>query len=386
MDTWQLFIDESGSFGSRAEPNLVTGLLVNEPWNDELPTALHGALHDGLPLVPYPPHATDLRIPVSRVAAARLYGEPRTTRDEAVARRLAAVADAIRTSDSAAPQGFCMALDEGSWPDQGRLRRCDSWLRAAHPEHHALLRGLVDEQDAAMRSLFDCLAKHYGPQRCFVVGAANEVSNAPIDDTPDPDLYLQLLEALFERLVALLRSRSGPIRVVRIHAAVRNVRRGFVAARKTSPLSMQALADVARRALQFPIEGVPTPGVPSVLRFVAHEPKSANSDAKVHPGVVLADYLSNRLWGAIQAHADWATLREGAIRRFSLDVRAVAATLAPAGPLPAIASDGLARAAVRDAFDGGRPQGLSGLEPRWVGQQAAYWIQAATMADARGEA
>ena len=107
--------------------------------------------------------------------------------------------------------------------------------------------------------------------------------------------YLHALSALLERVAATLRVRGTRPHRVDIHAARLALDHAVLAAGRRAfivrPADIGRAAGEALRAL--PDEPTTGPGGATV-RFVSDIP--AAFDALVHPGIVIADFLSNALW------------------------------------------------------------------------------------------
>lgn len=139
------------------------------------------------------------------------------------------------------------------------------------------------------------------------------------------------------------------------------------------------LAAIRARALGFPHLAPKVPELSPPLRMITGRPVDLNHDQTAHPGLVLADHLSNRLFGALcssQTHG-WERLKVEAGFRFAVPLETVMRGAALKDLLPGLASDGRPSAAVRGAFGGVVPPDLTNVTPPWAREQAEAWVAAA---------
>jgi hypothetical protein len=375
---WQLFLDESGDFGNNTA-SCVAGLLVQEPRSPAWDAAIREFLARSFPLVPYPPHAAALNRPASRVAGC-LACEPRTPLDRHAAAKCTRLADAVRAARAPELEVFVAEALAGRMPEVTHLDVASEWLeRHAAPEY-AALRSLCREQEHNFHFFLRRLCEDYGPTRCFMVGAACVPHVAWPEEAPR-DLYLATLEVLLERVLALLRADDQVRRHVWVHAATRHVSLPDLPA--VVPLRAQDVGEAVARAEAFPYLAPPAGRRDDRVRLVADVPP--RFDSRVPPGVVLADFVANRLRWQIE-RANWSGLARAMRKQLGLSGEAPARGLPAAGPLPTVAASGLARSAVIVAFDGKSAPALPSGPPDWPREQAEAWIAAGLAACGSGGA
>jgi hypothetical protein len=187
------------------------------------------------------------------------------------------------------------------------------------------------------------------------------------------DGYVRALETLFERVLCLL--QGGGACQLNLWVASRYVElRGY----GTLALGAGSVLEIAGAAARFPrLPG----GTPAASRSKPSQPEIAirvqrgvvNYDASAPMGLVLADYLSNRVRHALgQAAYDLPTLNRVVQQRCGLRLEGAPRHLLATTLLPTIAWDGEARAVLRRVC-GGEAAPVCGLRPRANQEQAEQW-------------
>ncbi len=376
MENWQLFIDESGELVHRRSVNVVTGLLIQEPSAKILDQRLRQSLGEVFPRIPYPPHASHLNIPASRIAGHALTPAAETPRDKELARRIHPAHQAVVNAEAPTLAEFKQALTEKRWPKYDAIQACNSWLADRERPLFLALRQLAEEQRLAMGALLQDMCDSYGPQRLFLVGAASVRKDGASENLQGQDLYMVLLQELFNRMVALLRSRDGKKRIVHVQVARRMVKGGR---RPLRNLLAPDISAARAKALGFPHLAPDTPELSPPLRLITGAPVDLNHDSEAHPGLVLADHLSNRLFGALIScrSTGWENLTSAASSRFAIPLESIMRGGALQEALPGMATDGKPSLAVRGAFSGMESPDLAEVSPPWARDQAEAWIIAA---------
>jgi hypothetical protein len=133
------------------------------------------------------------------------------------------------------------------------------------------------------------------------------------------------------------------------------------------------LAAAARTATTFPL----------LLASPHHAPKLVNAGAQaygpdVRPGLVLADFVSNRIRASALGARDlpWSRLARNVERRISLDVGIAPRFITSEARLPAIASAGSARTMIFNAFSGTPVDPALQPASQWARDQARSWLEA----------
>jgi hypothetical protein len=388
--TYKLYVDESGSFSLPDQPSIVCGVLedvsAGVDWE-----AVRRELARAVPLMEYPQHAAHLNTPSAWLAA--VMRKPELARDatpwECGLRRICGpIVGAIH----GVPAGRLRALDElraavseGRLPPVATLLLVDAWLRDRDPQGFRALSAAAAQLRFQLQDTFRRLFHRYRYGELFGV-AALALPACPRDEDAYSgaslgavrlDTYTRALETLFERVLCLLRGGPSGGRVD-LWVATRYVElRGF----GTMELSRDAVQQIAARAQRFPelreaseVSSKPRPEVTlaaarGIVRF----------DASAPMGLVMADFLSNRLHHLLRGHAA-CSLEEACERiqtTLSLPLLAVPSAATATTPLPTLGADGPARARIRDAFAGLASAGPV-LSPRWNREQAEHWVRFAS--------
>lgn len=375
-EDWLLFVDESGRFEEPDEPTAIAGLLLRSRDEPVLRSALRKSLCRAFPLVRYPQHATELRRPTAYAAAAMLRTPAADeTQEERDARR--AAAPAVRVLSDAPPRSlaadFMDAVRNGRMPTCEALNRADAWLSRRAPAAWSDLEAWRRRCERHMAGLLSKLHEELDGHAWVLLmggrGAGEEWDTYEASPRLCRDAYLRQLEALFERTLSLLRGRG--------------TRRRIIAYVATRPVTLEGFGSVElwSREVMRPAEAAAVTALGSdwrdSVRLIAGAP-IVRYDEFVHPGVVLADFLGNRLRMRLWERRDWTRLAEAVARVAPLPIEATA-TLAPElGALPTLGMDGPARRCIQDAA-AGRPADPTSLSPRWNRDQAQRWIELARL-------
>jgi hypothetical protein len=356
VGTWQLFVDESGQFTPGAV-GVVAGLLVCGRDTDAALAALRALLAQATPNVTWPPHASTLNIAGSWAVFA---ADGAKAAIDALNRRHA-IADA-----EAERRALVVKLEDartrGGWnPPDRRVRavmtEVDRWLqRHARAAYGALLK-LRDENERlraeAQRDLGGC----YGGS-CVAAGAWGR-SDDPGEQPADVDAYLQRLATLVERAAAALRL---------IDTTTRHTLLVYVAARDIETRGGPVPMTTAHLRRTFELVTRPRVSPAITVDLVPMPPQ--RYDHRVHPGIVVADHLANRMAYelSLSAQRDWS----------QVSTRVDDATGLPcelrtrAGDLPLIAADGVFASALRSRWHGDPAPPVPAVPP-WAREQYDVW-------------
>lgn len=360
---WQLFLDESGRLDGR-ELSVVAGVLVPHPRTQSWDRGVREALERLFPAVPYPPHASTLAFTASRAVGCMMSPAPSTEDERRLHARCQPAITALRGATEAEVRALVAAADRGEWPTHTALACADAWLWARAPLAAAELRAIVEEQDRAFAHALRTMLRADG---CAVVGAAHlpGADGAPVEATTDH--YLRVVEAALERVVALLRGRAtAPVRLW-LSVESRHLDDPTLGARV--PLMSRQLAEVARR-----VTAAPWFEPAAELRIVVDRP--ATKSPSLHPGIVLADFASNRLRRRIRNGSSYRALRMWLERDLGLDVERRPGFTGGDEDLPTVAALGVPREAITAAVEGRAPVALGDVRARWAKDQAERWVEA----------
>lgn len=362
---WQLYLDETGSF-SATDAGTAGGLLVDET-DRGLPVAwLREALKLVQPLSDYPPHATDLRNSAGQLAWWMLRGDPlgiswfsRPLFENA---RLALVRSA-----SPAAQDFLAAVGSSRFPAWPILKRCEQVLLIEAPIELQGLRAFGMRCDRHLSQLLLRLRGAWGGR--FICAVAAQLPSSVGDDDAaarHPDRYLRAVTLLLERIACLLR-KSGQRHRVRVRVSARDLERPAIEG-ITLEVRRDHLAKCAEAATGVAFER-------EAMASVIFEPLHPEShDESVHPALVLADALMNRLYGWMRMKT-WSSLSGTVLSGFGLP--AEAPCLSRSRRLPAFATGGPAHDFLSQVFAGEKPEATL-LPEGWGKDQALRWAEAAT--------
>lgn len=363
MRTWQLYLDESGDFNEPRASVLVAGVLFEGRATPQVSSALRRRLEEIFVGSAYPPHAAHHNVATSLLCEALAGREPQ---GPVRARFLRGIEWALATARGDSPEARALraAISTHEAPRRPALEALgafDTWLERTVPAAHATLRQERDLQRGDLtRYATDELARHVGrPPLVVAAWQANAGSY------PRPDArYEQLYEVLLERALSCIASRDDGAQL-EVHLATRHW---------SVPLGhVMKLTQAEERASAFPLLAR-AKSPPVVVRY-----KAEAYDARVAPGIVLADFAANTLRRALASAASWGQLDADVRGRFGLPAMGACALLPLAAALPSVAADGSARDAIRRAAEGSAqalPAAAAKAEPRWAKEQAAAWIAA----------
>lgn len=373
--TWQLFIDESGRFDDARDTCVVAGILVHAKIHAAHDARVRAALEAACPGARYPYHASAARFLTGRVHAT--LASPRSTSNGGEEeRRLAMQAVTVLRgyADRVGARLLLEAIDTGREPDYDAYRQCDDLLREKAADIADRLRHLVDRDCDRMRQVLRSSGELFGatPGDAFIVAAADdgELDDRDVEDeVVERDRYLALLTVMLERTAMLLFGRG---RELWYCTAKRDITRKDVG---RFPLGNSNLAAAARSATAFPLLASSPRNAP---RFINAGAQAYGSD--VRPGLVLADFVSNRIRASLKGARDlpWDRIARNVERRVYLNVGATPRFIASDAQLPSIASAGSARTLVYNAFTGAPIDPALSPSTRWARDQARSWIAAGT--------
>lgn len=365
-EIWHLYVDESGSF----EPGsigVVAGWLVRDVEDPRATATFKAALEEAFPLVPYPPHATELNVGALRVvgSAALSPDSDRSPRAKALREICAPFVDEPRVRKLAERKA------SGQSVKRDELRRLQAWLETLDPGVAERLDKEARRSRRQVEAILHAIPSYYAADEAMVVIAAGRVAEEPVSAATGElveDGYVTLLESLLERAVALLQG-PGATRKIWLRVLTRDV---SVAGFGRVELRHSHVARLAQRVEAAPYltprgaNGVRVRSVEHVVRWNEH----------VHPGCVLADFIANRVGNVIGRNREWqAVVRDvkrevglapSARTRLAPDLGAVA-TLGTAGPLRASMHEGM--------LDDSLELAVSAHDAPWAVEQARQWVE-----------
>jgi hypothetical protein len=354
---WQIFLDESGDF-SRATTTWLVGWAIQGPATQAHDQRLRRALADAYAGVPWPMHASALNLPIAH-ALYRIADVP------APPDVLAACARAVKTlssSNALEARAYMEAAQKArhGGGKGGRIevdhciaRNTETWLQREDPTALASLRQLQAQQDRAMRHLLRTLAGGAHGAGAFALAVECEPEH---DTSLGAAWWVDAFEVLVGRGVDLLRSATGAGDQVLVRSAAYD---------GVSGPRLGARSQTIARA----------PWFPTTASCIIFPTRPLRYDDQVSAGVVVADFLANRIKRSLYGALDVAATRVS--RDLGLPIVAVPRS-APDGPgLPACAATGLPHRALQAA----RRAGPVPLAPdqgarAWKVEQALAWMHA----------
>lgn len=356
-----LFVDETGDFKTPDSHGAVVGLVAPTTAQGQLVEGLEADLRGVFTGLPWPPHATELNIPIAHAVRALELGGGK------LPRQLKKLAHRV---------GKPLKKHVGPLPTRASrddLREWDLWLAENHPHLRKELIELRDRREVGLSKVL----RRLGEQGAWVLVAATRVE--PQNEVAAPgglvrDSYVRALRLLFERLHALSWSQAGGTRIVG-RVCDRNVRVQGLS--RAVPLSRVLLEDIAREATGHPVlKDMDTRRDSFHLDLSPGRTVFRGKD--VLAGVVLVDWLANRV-GRVIRTKDWGRLTQRLDHQVLHGLsRARAMALCPGLPvLTTLAFDGAARTAEHEAFRSRGPVETGHLKPEWVRVQAEQWVHRA---------
>jgi hypothetical protein len=353
-ERWLLYIDESGGFEEGQLDPLVLGVLAPGVESPAFVKTLREKLAQIFPGVPYPPHATELNLAAARPWYA-MSERPRTPLDPAVA----AARDFLQRSEHRDARALHRALRDRQDASWEQLSRASDLLAREASATHKSLTHLHLGQRARLRA--------FCSEGLAVVAAiAPRQLDAATDRITPPtlckDRYVATMAALLDRVVALLRPQGHERVEVHMRIAGRHIHEDSFGDRvHLAPRHVRAVA------------GVVSAGARVTFFLPADYPEARVEpfDTNVHPGIVLADHLSNSLRDHLKAAKGrpWDTVVQQCRDELRIDLTVAAPAFASA-PMPGLAAAGSAR----EFIEGAIPSLTEHAEPRrWARDQAALW-------------
>jgi hypothetical protein len=283
MRTATLFADESGDFDSADEQAfVVAGLLVGGADSPRGQAVLRERIEAALPGVPWPPHATELRRPGGWLRAQPGAADPALQRalDQA---RAALVAAGELQPESLSPSGAgsLYALDDVLRRRSTGLYQLIGRLIQPHLEAVAALLGELSDQGDVWG--IAAIARRDDPAP-WVEGLPYALDGLHETD----DRWLQLNEVLVERAALAVGLAGGQRLHMRAEHRLIRTRGGL---RLPGARARHALA----RATASGLPELPAKARPTLVCI--DDPRRLQRE---HPGVVLADWVANRVRAAVR--------------------------------------------------------------------------------------
>jgi hypothetical protein len=340
-----LFVDESGSFEDADGTSCVVGIVVEAPLRALPPRCLEEALKNDVPWLPWPLHASFYNLGAYHLISwMRAKGKQRSVFP--LGDKLGHLENLVLQSRDEPSRDVrkIVARPDVVVPYElvCRLQRS---LEQTAPDAMLALRTCVDLVEDRLRKRLGALSAE---TKAFVVAAAAAPDSER--DSREPDLYLSALAAMLERLASLVLEMTREIWPV---IAVRGVSMGGTPRLLDASLVGRLWTEAVRTVV---------PGTPPPMMWPA---KPDRYDARVHPGLVLADFVANRLRGPLSSkRTGWQALRGTLATSVVLPVSLPLDGI----ELPSVAADGAARQAVRLARTYGATQQTTSQTSPWLGE------------------
>ncbi len=357
-----MFIDESGDF-SVGDRSFVGGLLVERGADAGSSPRLRKMLAEIWGPGPWPPHASHLNQPASRV----LYA----LRPDMPAGRHAALPEMRRLLDVLRDSSMGPQVDEierGRFPTWNDIQRAEDLLRG-RPEYRTLAAAATQQERAMARLVANVCGRLNGT--VIAVQADEEPPGPP----PAPlqlreDSYVRALTLVVDRLARLADAVDLEVHVLTREVEVGTLGNVGMQGHFLRPIFERITAETGGR--------VRLRAAGAVQRYRDLE----RVGAPLHPLLVVADWLTNHLRAAAGWHRGDYTGLEAQLQRALVPspgvFRRTPASAPALGALPTIAAAGEPERAVRRALGGGGEDAArlsAGTGWRW--DQAREWAATA---------
>ncbi|TFH65997.1 MAG: hypothetical protein E4G90_05445 [Gemmatimonadales bacterium] len=201
-----------------------------------------------------------------------------------------------------------------------------------------------------------------------------------VGDCCEGDAYVQALQTLLERVVALFRQAPHseyvtPI-VLRVHVAQRNLRIfDGMESERMALWHVQTMCDQMRRCPPYGQNR--KKGTSPAFIPLPSGVWDANHDSDCHPGIVLADYISYRAYCALRDSKKQNISKLSSVSssfRFRVPLPLERTPGLGSEVLPTLAATGRAREAILAAYlPEEKEDPLTGLKPTWMAEQSILW-------------
>jgi len=307
---WDLFIDESGDFSDPDDEVVVAGLLIQGDTLGSYPAQLRASLKIAAPDLPWPLKASDLNLPVL-FALARASRSGTTTasgRSDAVT---SVVVGHLRQTAAADVERVVGDLRAGRRAPYEMLARLDH-LAQQKREQYIALRSLAGESAVQIGRLIRALADQTRVTPSAVVLAAcgetvrGDISaSAAAGADPETRRYLDLLRWVVARAVDIV-SRYAGGQEIHLNVLERSVTEEILGQTRRTALHLRHVGPLIRE-----VERVCSGS--SATRVGIKLDQVSVYDERMHPALVLADFVANRVRRSLRHPAARLALIESAL-------------------------------------------------------------------------
>lgn len=368
-DAWWLYVDESGNFAEETDQVVVAGLLLKDQATAAGQATLKTRLLGAAPHVPWPLHASQIKIPTMHALWAIEAG-PKHCSTKLLSVSSAAI-DVLTKPETDALTSVRADLSARRTPRWNELRRLETTLSGTAPSIHAVLTDVARDVQTEIRHTVTTLARLWLEEdNARVVCCSEPLPGDASPPTNQGDRYLSLLETMAERLLDFM-CWTGGKHVVNLRVLRRNVRDSTLGVE--TPLHVRHLQSMVRTLADSNRLGA----VGRAHQVTLNPFDVPRYDETVHPGLVVADLIANHLRKAIYPGGDLRNLSMRAQRLIAFPL------LFGAPAVPTIAATGAPRRRVSEARRKGKVNNGNGdagalEDPRlylWAREQALRWIE-----------
>jgi hypothetical protein len=363
---WDLFIDESGDFADLDDEVVVAGLLIHGDTPGSNPAQLRRSLQAAAPDLPWPLKASDLNLPVLFALARTARSGPTPCRDDAIA----AVVARLRQSAAVDVETLIGELRAGRRAPYDALARLEQVARQDWAQYQAL-RSLAGESAVQIGRLIRALADQTQATPSPVLLAAcgetarGDISpSAPAGTDAETRRYLDLLRWVVSRAADIVARFDGK-QHIHLHVLDRWVGEEILGQTRRAPLHLRHVSPLVREVERaFSTD--------SATRLSIKLDQISVYDERMHPALVLADFVANRVRRSLRHPAGRLALIESAL------LAEVHCTVRSGEPAAShLAAAGWAQESIEQVRQG-NPD-VAGAPPArsrdWAVEQASEWCE-----------
>lgn len=371
-ETWWLYVDESGNFAKTTDHVVVAGLLIKEQATAAGQATLKVTLHGAAPHVPWPLHASRIKIPIMHALWARQKGPKHCSTQ--LAATSASALETLTEYEEARLRRVETAFIKRRQPRWNDLTELDTTLARVAPHIYVTLSDIAAEVLANIRHVLRTLAQHWlKNDEALVVCCSEPLPGEAAPPSGIGDRYLIMLETMLERLRDFA-GWGGGEHTINVRVLRRDVRDPALG--MATSLHVRHLQQIVRNLTS----SNQVSRHDSVDRVSLKPIDTPSFDEAAHPGFILADLIANLLRRAMFNSGNLVRVNMGAKRMIAFPL------LCGIASMPTIVATGALRRCVARARSTGSATNWNGQAALlnddglclWAREQAVRWIEAFT--------